>query len=793
VKISVADWLIRYGAPVLALLLPAYIIAPPLIPLDGFREDFSTALAKATGMPVAIKGGARMSLLGHPMLSLQNVVIGGANIKTLRFRISWASVFDLANARIASAIKIDGANFTLTDLAAPRFTGRMLLTNSTVEYAGKKYDIASADISPGRIVARIGTESRKYGIDLDGDKFKISDRGGGLEISGVIETSEIGAVKAHGNIAVETRDINAMFGFAYPKISEKTNARADWWWDGGKNLYVKNISGKSGGASFGGEIKLSANGAGGLDMEIESARFEKGDMSITVSGGRISGGAAHKVGVAFYQKNPARSAHCEFSGNPKVWECGAWSVIGRDMTASGRLSVSETEYIMSFKSEDAGPEIGMLDGLKKYMGARSGTVEFALPSVSGVARINGDKIEMEYMAANARLRDMPRAPPLPESMLDARGNLSARIAADAASFDFDSMDWSLSMEGSGRFSIDHKDGGNLLAALTGKKALDFIMPRAALSASGVYKGGAIMNLTVRLGDMEFEGMYFGGALTLKTKHLDMDKILNAQWFDKIEDNQYLSADPLLAPFGFGTNLAITADKITLMGATYAGFVYSLNSESQKMSVGDSGSGSLLLTISKNRSRYRYLVQSNRFFVKGELFSASSPVNVRGATVTARGEMESYGQTRYDIWRNMSGTVEVSLDGGTVIGLGTDGFYANALKMGRSDAENAVRRALSGGETEIKEMEISGEYSGGDFRTTRPFLLTARHTDITGNFKVQGGEASIAANVVMRGTAPVPRPIALTITGAGRNYSLSDIMRNFDMDYLREFATEHRKF
>jgi hypothetical protein len=46
---------------------------------------------------------------------------------------------------------------------------------------------------------------------------------------------------------------------------------------------------------------------------------------------------------------------------------------------------------------------------------------------------------------------------------------------------------------------------------------------------------------------------------------------------------------------------------------------------------------------------------------------------------------------------------------------------------------------------------------------------------------------------MRGTSPAPRAISLAIDQGGRDYSLSEILRDLDLDYLREFVATHRKF
>ena len=243
----------------------------------------------------------------------------------------------------------------------------------------------------------------------------------------------------------------------------------------------------------------------------------------------------------------------------------------------------------------------------------------------------------------------------------------------------------------------------------------------------------------------------------------------------------------------GVNLAITADKIKMGGVKYDGFLYSLSDNTQKMSISDSKNGELLLSIAKDKSNYNYLVQMDKFYVPGKIFNIKSPVNLFKTVITGEAELKTFGITAYDIRRNMTGIVDASFDGGVLTGLGTDEFYLNVNHYGKMDAENALHKALGGGETNVKEMQITGEYNGGDFRTTKPFMLSAKYTDITGNFEIKNDLPSIRANIILRGTSAVPKPISLMINEKGRDYSLSEILPNIDLDYMRQFIANHKRF
>jgi hypothetical protein len=448
---------------------------------------------------------------------------------------------------------------------------------------------------------------------------------------------------------------------------------------------------------------------------------------------------------------------------------------------------------MVFKSQNAPADMNSFSALEKYLGKRGGKIEFEIGGKVGSAEIEGGRGRAEYVEKNASLDGFPKKLPLPDEMRKTRGNISAKLDGERASFVFQSPEWSFSTDDADAFVLNHKDAKKLLSLFTKRPPLAFLKSNVPVTVAGKYRGGWVSDLNVRIGGMTFVGTAHGGGITLDAAELDMDAVLDDKWFAAFGDNQYLSGDPMLAPFDFGADLVLTANRIKFAGAAYDGFMYALNGGSQKMSVSDSKNGKLLLTVSKSGARYRYLVQMDKFFIPGKMFADSAPVNIEGATVTAQAELESRGVTAADLRRNMTGMVDAAMDGGFLIGLGTDAFYDNANRYEKRDAEPAVARALSGGRTAIKELSVTGEYSGGDFRTLRPFLMTARHTDATGHLSILNNAARIRANVVLRGTNPLPRPIALDISDGRRDYAISDILQNIDLEYLREFIRTRDKF
>ena len=92
------------------------------------------------------------------------------------------------------------------------------------------------------------------------------------------------------------------------------------------------------------------------------------------------------------------------------------------------------------------------------------------------------------------------------------------------------------------------------------------------------------------------------------------------------------------------------------------------------------------------------------------------------------------------------------------------------------------------------MHIVGKYDNGNFITTEPFQISMRHIDGQGTIEIENGEMYTTLDLCMRGTSPTPSIIQVNILPNGlRRYSLSEIMINFDGDYLREFIKTHNKF
>jgi hypothetical protein len=244
------------GAAALAVLAMSYLIIPPLIPLSSLRADLESALSTAAGRPVKIDGDIRLSLLGYPMLAADKVRVEGANIASVRFRVSWPGIFDLKNADIVSGVKVQGLEMDVKTLAIPRFGRKIMISDSVLRYGGREYEVVDGAITDEKISARVRTESHKYDLIVAAGAFVITNLNEALRVEGNLASDDLGNLEARGTLSIESRDINKWFEFPNPKISGKTKASMDFYWNEKGEFDFSNIKGTNGKASFAGRVKL---------------------------------------------------------------------------------------------------------------------------------------------------------------------------------------------------------------------------------------------------------------------------------------------------------------------------------------------------------------------------------------------------------------------------------------------------------------------------------------------------------------------------------------------------------
>jgi hypothetical protein len=92
------------------------------------------------------------------------------------------------------------------------------------------------------------------------------------------------------------------------------------------------------------------------------------------------------------------------------------------------------------------------------------------------------------------------------------------------------------------------------------------------------------------------------------------------------------------------------------------------------------------------------------------------------------------------------------------------------------------------------MHIVGDYENGDITTTEPFTLYMPHSEATGILDIKNGAMTTKLKLILRGTSASPEPIDLIIyPDDSRDFALSQIMINFDPEYMREFVKSHNQF
>ena len=73
-------------------------------------------------------------------------------------------------------------------------------------------------------------------------------------------------------------------------------------------------------------------------------------------------------------------------------------------------------------------------------------------------------------------------------------------------------------------------------------------------------------------------------------------------------------------------------------------------------------------------------------------------------------------------------------------------------------------------------------------------LSMRHTDGVGGLAITNGQMTAEFDLTLRGTALKPATIQLSVLpDGGRKYSLSEIMQNIDIGFMRAFVRTHDKF
>ncbi|MBO4626148.1 MAG: hypothetical protein J5679_02645 [Alphaproteobacteria bacterium] len=800
----------------------AVIFVPPAITLNYMKPQLIEAIKSQTGISPEINGNVKFSLLGRATIVAHDIVVPFGNIHSAMFSVPWFSVFNPANAKLDGPVSIYGGKFKIDNLNAFDFNTKITLYNSTVEFLSHDYNIVRGELMDGKFNGIVRTAQHKYDITFENDEFTVRNQNNKLEIVGQLFSDG----SASGQISIETDNINRWFEFQEPKIYEPVNLSMDFMWDGGtgfdfQNIVANNVTGNiklypdgrrdiqlassdidfdfsflarpgkflhntKVNIDFYGNLKFDDQefnhikiAAVGTEDKLQIGSIIADDVAIT--GGTIDADGAHDIMVTMPLYN--KSTSCLFSGTPNTWQCATYT----HGSLSGTLNVNGDEFNITAKSNIKMPDINTVHEYALRFGTH-GTVDFEFNDAAGTLTINGDKNRPEFRFAKNKDLDWlgVKFPFLPKSMQDATGNF--KWESGAVVFQPHDATWQMAIQN----NFFYIYGKNFKTWFPG---IDLQMLRDGIyTVSGEYKNNITSDLTISVANHVFTGSAVGNAITLKTDVLNLDSFLSPKYLARYEELSFLTSHPLTVPFDLGIEVSLSADQLIYDDNEYNNFVYSLKPATQTFSITDNAHGNILATITRNGTDYAIELQLNKFETHGKLLRDTMPLNISDTYVTGDIKMKTSGHIAHDIEYNLDGDIDLTFTGGYIDGIGTDGFYSSAENITILNAEYALSDALNAGTSRLKTLHIIGHYQNGNFDSTEPLTISLPHVDGTGALKIENGQMSANFYLVLRGTAPEPAPIDLTLnTNGERTYSLSEIMQNFDPSYMRQFVKNHDKF
>ncbi len=793
-----------------------------MITLNNLKPKITQAIAEQTGVAAKINGDIHFSLLGRTTIVVNDIEIAHGHIGAAMFSVPLSSIFNLESAPLTGDITIYDANISISSLIPTDFHHVIDIYNSKINFRNHEIEIIDATIDGSHLVGVVRTEKHKYDIDFDNDTFYVHNQNDKLEISGQLFAD--GA--ANGHISMETDDLNRWFGFSQPRIDKTVKLSMNFEWDGGRGWKFTDIKMDK----ISGNIEIKPNGekivqlrghdiAYDLSFLMEPSRIfyqTKFDLdftgklkfgeyefnhlivratgtrdaleidtviadNISMTGGEIDEFGAHNITI----KMPYHGEHamCIFSGTPTNWQCTQFTY--GDYT--GAITITPDKFNLLVYSQQPMPtRSDIINQMQKF--TPRGKIDFEFSDISGTYNIDGNHIIPTYRFANNKTLQWldPSIEQIPQFMRSSIGDFK---------WDNDMMHF---VPKSGRWELYLTDKYFMINGKNAKDWFPNIDTRAfknlEYTISGTYNGKNIANLEIIIADHKFYGSLNDDTITLRTDILNLDSFISQYYLDNYEELSFLMMPPITIPFELPINISLSADELIYNGITFRNFVYSSKKSSQTFSITDKNRGNLLATISRDGNKYNVFVQLNKFKIDGTLLSTHMPLNVRDTTITAEINMQTFGNIAHDLEYNLIGDIDLSFDSGYLIGIGIDDLFAAANQINSFNAEYALSYALDGGESRIKRMRIIGKYKNGDFKTTEPIMLQLRHTDATGNIEISDGAMYAKINMILRGTSPSPQPIELQIMPNGTHqYSLSEIMTNFDATYMRDFIQTHKQF
>jgi len=812
-----------YILPVFALLAISVIVVPPMIHLNFLKPKIEEAILQKTGIPVKIHGNVNVSLLGKATIVAHDLSLPNGVISNCKFSIPFFDIFDIKNASISDDVTINNASFLVSKIKPFDLNIGIILNDSKIKFLNKEYKVISANFSKDKTDAIVRTDQHKYEIKSKGNKFTIKNHNNNLILTGELLPDGT----ANGHINITAQDINKWFEFDKPRIKGRFPIDADLKWNGSYGIDFYNISANG----VTGSATLQEDGYKIINLKSDSADYDMsfigkhpeilkgmvlnldfyGKMTfakkpfkhikistagsdneikidtvvlddIKIHGGTIDENGAHDINIA----GPLSGLHtkCLFNGTPTNWFCREFSH-GSNITSvfSVKDDVIDADVYSTTVYADMKPFVVTIRKL-----ASSGEVRFYYPDMVGTLHLKKDGYTVDYTRLDNKSLNQAKINLkfLPNFMKDEPGDFV--WVNGVMIFTPDSKQWQLS-KSTGFFILR----GENFKRLTRKVDLEALNDLSYV-LSGNYKNGNISDLTLEIANHKFVGSVSNNAVTLKTDIFNADLFVNKSFIQNFEELGFFTNHPVLLPFETNIDVALSAKTVIYDNEKYNNFMYSLHKNIQTFSISDSDRGNLLASIKKNNAKYDINIQLNQFVFNKKILPNYATLNIADTTITADIKLKTFGKIAHDIVNNLNGTFDASFDGGKLYGLGFDEFYASAPNISTLNGEEFLSFALSDGITQIKKMHIIGSYAQGDIKTLYPLTLSMKHVDASGSLEIMDKNMFVKLNLLLRGTSATPAPIELTInSNNSRDFSLSEIMLNFDPEYMRVFVQTHNKF
>ena len=815
----------RIGWTLVGIVIAAFmavLFVPPAITLNYMKPQLAAAVESQTGIKADFNGDVNFGLLGTATIVARDITVPFGTIHSAMFSVPMLSVFHPSDAELTGPISLYGAHFTISNLNAFNFNNKITFYNSTIRFFSHDYDIIRGELQNGRFTGTVRTNQHKYDVTYENDEFVIHNQNNQLEIVGQLYSDG----SARGQMSIVTDDVNKWFEFNQPKINGTVDLTMNFEWDGGTGFNFTDIVANN----LSGNIRLYPDGRRDIDLVAHDMDFDFSFLSkpknfmngtnlkldfygnikfgkyqfdhvkisatgtdeklqigtiiaddFTFNGGTIDATGAHDIMAIIPMHD--KDTMCLFSGTPTTWRCSEYS----HGNMAGSLWVDGDRFNIVVRAPVKMPDITSVKQHALAFGNR-GIVDFVFNDAAGTLTIDGDKIRPEFtFAKNKDLGWLgAKLPFLPKSMANATGDFNWE--SSAVVFHPHNKTWQMAVQND-LFYIYGNNFKEWFPKIDLQSLRDNIY-----TVSGEYKNNVISDLTINIANHVFTGTATNDLITLKTDVLNIDSFLSPTYMDRFDEMSFLTMHPIMLPFDIGTNISISADTLVFNGQEYKNFVYSLKPDVQVFSISDDYRGNILVTIERDGSWYDISLQMNRFATRGKILNDLMPLNIGESYVTGDVEMKTNGMIAHDLEYNLNGTLDLTFTGGYIYGLGIDDFFAYADKITILNAEYALINALTGGQTRLKSLHIMGKYENGNFATTEPLTLSVPHADATGALQINDGKMSAQFYLVLRGTAPEPGPIDLSIAPTGeRTFPLSEIMQNFDPAYMRQFVKNHDRF